>query len=446
MIVQPAPRVLLAPTGTLGDVYPFIAVAVALALRARGCVAVVAAMDRYRGEVEGAGIAFRAVRPGRREMEAAGIDDAAIARAVARDQRAAFGFAAPHLAATLADLTGAARGCDMVVGGSLSSVARMVAETSGLPSATLILQPTGFLSCTDPPRLVEAPWLAAIGRRCGPAAVAALYRLGGLRGRAAMRPIAQLRAGLGLPRLRDELRDGPRRGAAMIALYPAAFAPLPHDAPIAAVSAGFPFYNGVPTALDPALSAFLDDGAPPIVFTLGSFVVHAAEDFYVAGAALARRLGRRAVLLVGDHAVGRHAGLAGPDLFVDGRAPHAALFPRAAAVVHHGGIGTVAEALRAGLPQLACPFFGDQFDNAAHLERLGVAAALPLRRFDPERGAALLAPLLAAPMMAARARVMGRRMVTGGGPGTAAHAIMGIVDRHRVRAGASPAREAMASR
>ena len=430
------PRILLAPMGTLGDVLPFVAVA--LALRRLGCTPVVATMEQYRSCVEAEGIAFRAIRPGRVELEADGLDDAAVAQAVGRDQRAAFAFAAPYLEVTLADLTDAAAGCDAVVGGSLSAVARLVAEAAGLPLVTLILQPMGFLSCTDPPVFGEAPWLAAIGRRCGPAAMAALYRVASLRGSTALRPLIQLRARMGLPRLRDELRDGPRGGAGIVALYPTAFAALPDDAPARVISAGFPFYSGPAAPLPERLTAFLDTGAPPLVFTLGSFVTHAAGDFYAEGAALAHRLGRRAILLVGGHGVERHRALESADILVAAQAPHDALFPRAAGVIHHGGIGTIAQALRTAAPQLVCPFFGDQFDNAARLERLGVGTTLPLRQFAAARAATPFAAMLASPAIARRVRNLADRVACDGGPAVAAAEIARLV--FSVRSSAAIAR------
>jgi UDP:flavonoid glycosyltransferase YjiC (YdhE family) len=71
-------------------------------------------------------------------------------------------------------------------------------------------------------------------------------------------------------------------------------------------------------------------------------------------------------------------------------APHATLFPRAEVVVHHGGIGTSAEALVAGVPMLVVPHGFDQPDNAARLRRLGVAESLPVQRYRADRAVALL--------------------------------------------------------
>ena len=66
------------------------------------------------------------------------------------------------------------------------------------------------------------------------------------------------------------------------------------------------------------------------------------------------------------------------------------LAPRAAAIIHHGGIGTAAQAVRAGIPQFLAPVFFDQFDNAARLETLGVG-----RRMEAPHAADAVATALA---------------------------------------------------
>ena len=127
-------------------------------------------------------------------------------------------------------------------------------------------------------------------------------------------------------------------------------APQP-DWPPQTVQTGFPFYEGESgnAGLDPALSAFLDAGDPPLVFTLGSSAVMDAGGFYAESAEAARHLGRRALLLVGRDPRNRPAKLpAGVVAFE--YAPYSQVFPRAAAIIHQGGIGTTAQALRAGRP------------------------------------------------------------------------------------------------
>ena len=101
-------------------------------------------------------------------------------------------------------------------------------------------------------------------------------------------------------------------------------------------------------------------------------------------------------------------------------APHAALFPRAAAVVHHGGIGTTAAVLRAGRPMLVVPHAHDQPDNAFRAERLGLARVLDARRYRADRVADHLRTLLTMPSYLASARAIAARIGQEDGARTAA--------------------------
>jgi UDP:flavonoid glycosyltransferase YjiC (YdhE family) len=177
-----------------------------------------------------------------------------------------------------------------------------------------------------------------------------------------------------------------------IGFFPSWFAPVPDDVR----QAGFPLFDD---ALTPALPAevetFLAAGAPPVILTPGSFM-RQARAFFEAGLKACAQLELRAILLTpyADqvpplHGWARHI-------------PYIALqrlAPRAAAIVHHGGIGTAAQGLRAGLPQILAPIFFDQFDNAARLDSLGVGRCLA----GPPDGAAMTAALqamLSAPVKA----------------------------------------------
>jgi UDP:flavonoid glycosyltransferase YjiC (YdhE family) len=179
-------------------------------------------------------------------------------------------------------------------------------------------------------------------------------------------------------------------------------APQP-DWPTAAQITGFPFQDqtDVDHTSVPGLDSFLDSGQSPLVFTLGSAVVNAAQGFYVEGFKAARTLGHRALLVVGSDPRNRY-GLPDPlpewAMAVD-YVPHADIFPQAAVVVHQGGIGTLAQALRAGKPQLVVPFGFDQPDNAARAIRLGVADVLLPERYTADTAVTALQRLLRDPLI-----------------------------------------------
>lgn len=135
-------------------------------------------------------------------------------------------------------------------------------------------------------------------------------------------------------------------------------------------------------ASSPELEQFLSSDAPPLLFTPGTGHQHAARYFNIALKAL-KRLGRRG-LFVTPHA----AQLPDPlpsSVMWQAHVPFASLLPRVAVVVHHGGIGTTADAFRAGTPQLIVPFAYDQFDNGLRAKRLGVADVLLAKRLSVGR-------------------------------------------------------------
>ena len=144
--------------------------------------------------------------------------------------------------------------------------------------------------------------------------------------------------------------------------------------------------------VDDELQRFFDAGRP-IVFTLGSSAVGAAGSFWRESLRAVERLGLRALFLTGSHAHGLPERLPARTL-ARAYAPHALVFPQAAAIVHQGGIGTTAQAMCAGRPMLVVPFAHDQFDNGERMKRLGMGEVLPRSRYSAERAERQLGRLL----------------------------------------------------
>ncbi len=191
------------------------------------------------------------------------------------------------------------------------------------------------------------------------------------------------------------------------------------------LATGFPFFDDGRSEheqMPAGLADFLRAGPPPLVFTLGSTAVDLSVRFYEESLAAARSLRQRAVLLAGSE--GRRAlPVDSPDHLVLDYAPHGALFPAASVIVHSGGIGTLAQALRSGRPQLVVPFGFDQPDNARRTARLGVGAVLPIARYTATRAETLLLDLLESPRSLARAREVGQAIGRENGAAAAADAI-----------------------
>jgi UDP:flavonoid glycosyltransferase YjiC (YdhE family) len=135
------------------------------------------------------------------------------------------------------------------------------------------------------------------------------------------------------------------------------------------------------------------------VFTLGTSAVGAAGGFYRESAAAATSLGVRAVLLIGRDPANRPREWLPPDIMLAESAPHEELFPRAAAIVHQGGVGTTGQALRSGRPTLIVPHAHDQRDNAFRVMRLGAARVLYPGRYTAARVARELRTLLDDPAL-----------------------------------------------
>ena len=190
------------------------------------------------------------------------------------------------------------------------------------------------------------------------------------------------------PRAVDEAASQAQDGQ-WLGLFPDWFGPRGDGWPDIRFT-GFPALDdALVPALEPKLEDFLQAGPAPIVFTPGSFQRRSSR-FFRESLAACRALGRRAVLLT-PYADQVPANL--PDGVMHlAYAPLQRLAPRTAALVHHGGIGTLAQGLRSGVPQICAPVFFDQFDNAQRLESLGAGRTLGLRDYT----ASALAPLLQA--------------------------------------------------
>jgi rhamnosyltransferase subunit B len=211
----------------------------------------------------------------------------------------------------------------------------------------------------------------------------------------------------GLPPVRNALAYLFQVADLSLALFPAWFAPTQPDWPKPLLRSDFPRYDPHPQApFSPELAAFLAHGEAPIVFTPGTGNRQAAAYFQAALAAV-ERLGRRAIFLT-PHENQLPAALPAAVLW-QAYVPLRALLPECAALVHHGGIGTTAEALSCGILQLVVPFAHDQFDNAARITVLRAGLTLSATRLSATRLTRRLRRLLSSRALAVNARAMATR-------------------------------------
>ena len=422
-------RIVLTAVGSLGDLHPYLALAQELSRR--GHRPLVATLPAFRERVEAAGLEFHPIRvttmeePGPELMRRVFNGGKGI-EYILRD------LILPALRTAYDDTCVAARHADLLITHPLTFATRLVAETRRLPWVSTQLAPLGLLSATDRPVLPGF----GLFRTLRPAAPVyrAIYRLADRQTRLWMQPYDRLRAQLGLPDGGNVLFAEAHSRLLNLALFSSLLGPPQPDWPPGTVATGFPFFDQS-LAPDPALEDFLSAGPAPIVFTLGSSAVMDPGDFFRVSAEAARNLGRRALLLGAILPPQRGVSPMPPvpsrplsdDVFAAGYGSYARLFPRAAAIVHQGGVGTTAEALRASRPMLVVPYGADQPDNAARVVRLGVGRTLTRGQYQRARVTLALRQLLEGRQYARRAEELGAAIRAERGAAVACDAIEAVL-------------------
>lgn len=423
--MSPAPphttrRVVFATIGSLGDLHPILAFA--LGLKARGHQAEIATSEAYRAKIESLGLRFHALGPdllSEGEHIVAEIMDGARG-----SERLMKDLIFPAVRQMHADLLPVVAGADLLVASELVCAASILAGTRNVKWVSYELAPVSLFSLHDPP-VLPAPDLVRWMQRGG-----FFHRLVKRIGKAAShgwwRPVRELRREQGLPPGGHPLFEGKYSPLLNLALFSPALQPPQADWPANTVQSGFLFHDEPQAypALPAAVRDFLAAGEPPIVFTLGSAAVYIAGEFYAESARAAQQIGRRALLLLGQNPAPPDLP---PSILAWDYLPYAQVFPHAAAIVHQGGVGTTAQALRAGRPMLVIPFAHDQFDNAARAVRLGIARTLARPRYRAERVARELSLLLGNARHAETAGRVGARVRAERGVEVACDAIERVI-------------------
>ncbi|GGL54757.1 glycosyltransferase [Planomonospora parontospora] len=389
-------RIAVLAFGSRGDTQPCVALGAGLA--ARGHRVTVVAAGRYGGLVEEAGLV-----PSPLGVDPQGIVESEEGQAWLRSGPAGFvrGFrrvVEPLAERLVAEVDAACSGADLVLAPALGGIGHHLSERYGMPYALLHFQPS------EPTRAFPNPLVPL--RTLGPWGNRGSYALvEGLSGLLLGRMTDRLRARvLGLGPLRGGVfrRARADRVPVLCGVSPSVVA-RPADWPEHVHLTGY-WFAGRRWTPPPELVAFLDAGPPPVYAGFGSMAP--ADPAATARAVVAglRAAGMRGVLQ------GLPYGGA-DDMLVIGEADHAWLFPRTAAVVHHGGAGTTAAGLRAGVPSVVCPFFSDQPFWGARVALLGAGPApLPVRRLTAAALAGRVAAAVRDPGIRSAAARLGERL------------------------------------
>lgn len=379
-------HVLLVTNGSHGDIHPFIAIG--LALKARGCDSTVVTNPYFQSLIEHVGLKFEALGEHMDVGEYMKTSDA-----MHKPYRAAkhvfTDFVVPHatrICALTRDMI-ASTGAGAVLVHPLCIGANWACEMTGTPWCGVGLPPMTWMTRHD-------PWISVPHMPGWPTPSLHFVRLASWIAGRMMRgildkPLNRQRAALGLPPITGHYQHVVAAGAINFGLWSSVIRPPQPDDPPTARTVGFPWFDTHdPSPDDARLEQFLADGPAPIVFARGSAYVHRPGRFFEIAAAACKALNRRGVLLIGRK--GEPLRDLPNGVITIGYAPFSTLFPYAAVNVHHGGIGSTGQGLRAGRPTVIVPSAFDQFDNAARCERIGCSQTVFVSRLSEKRLTAAL--------------------------------------------------------
>jgi UDP:flavonoid glycosyltransferase YjiC (YdhE family) len=349
-------KILLAPYGTRGDVQPLIALGIAL--RNRGHRVEVSAPDNFRAWVQSFGLVFHPV----------GLDMEQLLCA-AGDKIRSLTWMMKHLSQDLIpaqfnSLPQTFPDADIIVGAGLQFAGASVAEHRGVPYVMVAYCPVAFPSSQHPAPNIKSQRLPGVLNRL-------TWALGAVCADLLLRAsMNRSRGRLGLGRIAGAASHLITGDHTILATDPS-LAPAPRDlrAGIVRVDSLVLEEGG---SLDDELTEFLSAGAPPIYVGFGSMVTDGSDGAARVALEAAQSAGSRLLLGSGWTGLGLRRTSLPPWCRVVATVPHHLLFPRCAAVVHHGGAGTSTTVARAGVPQIVVPHLLDQFYWAHRVQLLGL--------------------------------------------------------------------------
>jgi rhamnosyltransferase subunit B len=378
-------KLLIATVGSFGDVHPYLAIA--LEAKARGHQVTFATCAHYKEKIESEDLRFVAIPP---DLSGFEFDEEARRRVMHPIDGSRYviqNVFLPPIEEAYRILLDEAADADVLLGSTFALGIPLAAYKTGKRWFTSYLQPAAIFSIYDPPQVPAMPimpWL----RRFGTWPIRVLKDFSNRGNRYFLKKLYELARRERIPTSAiPDLFGGASPHGNLILFSKHFMAPAP-DFPQPFTQCGFPFYDqqdARSTTLPPQLEQFLNGGEAPIVFTLGTSAVLDPGRFFEESAEAIHKSERRGVLLVSRLHAEKYKDWNSGKLCIVDYAPHSQLMPRAHVNVHQGGVGTTAQALRAGRPMIVVPFSHDQPDNAMRVERLGVALTIGRSHYNAQR-------------------------------------------------------------
>ncbi len=365
-------HVLFTIDGTAGDVHPFMGIGQALV--ARGHRVSLCANEVYQSLAVRYGFDF--TPSGTREEFVARANNLALAEP-GSTFATTWRLLEPQMRGLFKLYSGQVREDTVMVSWSLPTfIARLVQEKHGVPLITSNISPVSFFSAREFPAF---PGMRGVGRLPYPARRALRWLFSR---RVVDRMVAPgfngFRAELGLPPAKDILTHWKYSPQQVLGLFPDWFGTPQSDWPPNVTLVGFPMFDQGDAPPDPGLDEFLASGPAPLVFAPSSEALERdIRPFFQSALQTLSETGYRGIFLT---KAAQHIPALPANVIHRSFVSYKQLLPKAAALVHHGGIGSIAHALAAGIPQLVMPCVFDQFDNAERLHRIGGGVRLDQSR------------------------------------------------------------------
>jgi len=299
----------------------------------------------------------------------------------------------------------------------LGYAARLLSELHGCPNVTIHYAPYSIRSSISPPRylprMIKLPRVAnkAYWYILDVCFIDPVYT----------RRLNDFRKKVGLGPVKRMFDQWMYDTTVQLGMFPAWFAQTQPDWPAHFQKTGFPLFDAGDGSLPEPVQAFLDAGDKPIAFTAGTFNT-SADDFFEVSVKACQKIGKRGILVSPSQE--KVSQSLPPGIAHFSYVPFGALMPHLAAFVHHGGVGTLAQAMSAGIPQLIRPMFGDQFDNAQRLVDIGIAREVLSSDYKPDNVAGALKDLADNPVYKQNAQRYAAKLQQENGISAACDAIL----------------------